>query len=95
MTILHLVRRSAFETNDFAQCLNTITSKDCLVLLDDGCYNLHHTLLKSVPCALQVIKGHVVARGINVEQHVKTVKLISMTSLVELTFNYQKTITWQ
>jgi tRNA 2-thiouridine synthesizing protein B len=95
MTTLHLVRRSAFETNDFAQCLNTTTNKDCLILLDDGCYNLHHTLLKSAPCAVKAIKEQVLARGISVEQQANTVKLISMAALVELTFGYQKTITWQ
>jgi len=46
MTTLHIVRQSAFNTNDFAQCLQILGNNDVIVFIDDGCYNLHHHLTK-------------------------------------------------
>jgi len=95
MTILHLIRRSAFETNDFEQCLHILTQDDCLVLLDDGCYNLHHSLLNTAPCQTVMLNKHAQARGIKTEDSSSHVTLISMTTLVELTFTYNSVMTWQ
>lgn len=46
MTTLHIVRQSAFNSNDFAQCLQILGNNDVIVFIDDGCYNLHHHLTK-------------------------------------------------
>lgn len=101
MTTLHLVRRSAFETQDFYQCLALLKAEDALVLLDDGCYNLHHQLIRQVKQTIYVIKEHAIARAININTHIvelpaeQSVEPISMTSLVQMTLSYNNSITWQ
>jgi tRNA 2-thiouridine synthesizing protein B len=98
MTTLHLVRQSAFATNDFAQCLSVLAHQDAIVFMDDGCYNLKHSLLNSLieridnSLALYVIANHAKARAI---ETLVTINKVSMTEVVELTFNYNKVITWQ
>lgn len=98
MSTLHLVRKSAFTTNDFAQCLSVLDEKDTIVLMDDGCYNLKHPLLDSLikradsTISINVIANHAQARAI--ETHA-AVKHIEMPDVVELTFTHNKVITWQ
>jgi len=98
MSTLHLVRQSAFTNNDFAQCLSMIGQQDTIVLMDDGCYNLKHTLMDSLikqvdnTIHITVIISHAKARGIEIQ---KTVKGINMSEVVELTFTHKKVITWQ
>ena len=102
MSTLHIVRQSAFLTSDFSLCLSVISQQDALVLIDDGCYNLNHTLLKpllqgaiaqsnSTP-SINVIKSHAHARALQVPE---SVNLIEMAEFVELTFIHQVVITWQ
>jgi len=97
MTILHLVRKSAFETSDFEQCINTMTCGDQLILLDDGCYNVHHHLMTSLMKnkifdKVMIIQSHAQARAI---QPQRFTQFIPMADLVELTFKYNSVITWQ
>jgi tRNA 2-thiouridine synthesizing protein B len=98
MSSLHLVRQSAFATNDFAQCLSVLDHQDAIILMDDGCYNLKHALMDSLikrvddTITIHVIASHAKARAI---ESMATVKHIEMTDVVELTFNHSKVITWQ
>lgn len=98
MTIIHLQRTSAFNSQDFEQCLLSIKPNDALVFIDDGCYNLTHNafiefqkLLPSV--AVYHMQEHATARGIKQDNSQSTP--ISMAQLVELTFQYGSVITWQ
>jgi len=96
MSTLHLVRQSAFATNDFAQCLNVVNQNDAIVLMDDGCYNVNHTLinnlLKQVGDNINLVASHAKARAIEAN---KMIKLIEMADVVTLTFIHSKVITWQ
>ena len=98
MSTLHLVRQSAFATNDFAQCLSVLDHQDSIVLMDDGCYNLKHSLMDSLlkrvdgTININVITTHVQARAI---ETMATINHIDMADVVELTFNHNKVITWQ
>jgi len=98
MSTLHLVRKSAFTTNDFAQCLSVLDQQDAIVLMDDGCYNLKHPLMDSLieransTVSINVIANHAQARAI---ETLAAVNKIKMNDVVELTFNHQKVITWQ
>ncbi|MEI6894160.1 MAG: sulfurtransferase complex subunit TusB [Colwellia sp.] len=98
MSTLHLVRQSAFVTNDFAQCLHVLGQQDGLVLMDDGCYNLSHTLMQSLiqqennTVSLNIMTSHAHARAI---MPLKEVQLIDIAELVDLTFTYGTVITWQ
>lgn len=97
MSILHLVRSSQFQSTDFSQCLGLLASDDRLVLLDDGCYNLHHPLLvqaqeKLLPEKIAVVTSHAQARAVVLPE---TTTGISMTELVHLTFISDSVVTWQ
>ena len=98
MSTLHLVRQSAFASNDFAQCLSVLNHQDSVVLMDDGCYNLKHTLMDSLikrvdgTVNINVVASHAQARAIEI---ITTVNAIEMSDVVELTFNHNKVITWQ
>ena len=97
MTTLHIVRQSAFNTNDFFQCLQVLGKKDVIVFIDDGCYNLLHSLINNIDnnknIQLKVIKQHAKARAIIINEEVFT--QITMTDLVSLTFDNDRVITWQ
>jgi len=99
MSILHLVRRSAFETQDLAQCLLNITVEDKVILMDDGCYNLHHPLIEQVEavCSIDIIKIHAQARAVSlitVEKN-STLGIISIDDLTQLMTNFDAICTWQ
>jgi len=98
MSTLHLVRTSAFQTNDFEQCLNVIQSNDTIVLLDDGCYNLNHDLWqqaldKIVISALYIVAAHAQARAISVDD--REVSSLSLEALMSLICETEKSVTWQ
>ena len=97
MTTLHIVRQSAFNTNDFFQCIQVLANKDVIVFIDDGCYNLQHNLIKSIDgnknIKLRVIEQHAKARSIIINEEVFT--KATMTDLVSLTFESDRVITWQ
>ena len=98
MSTLHLVRQSAFASNDFAQCLSVLDHQDSVVLMDDGCYNLKHPLMDSLikrvdgSVNINVITSHAQARAIEI---IAAVNAIEMSDVVELTFTHKKVITWQ
>lgn len=98
MTILHLVRSSAYNGNDLNQCISNIQTDDTLVLLDDGCYNITHPLLAQCTqmhpeLAIYFIENHADARAINVNQTISTP--ITMDTLIKLTFSNDTVVTWQ
>ena len=98
MNTLHLVRQSAFTSNDFAQCLSVLDHADTIILMDDGCYNLKHSLMNSLikridnTININVITSHAKARAI---ESIVAVNNIEMADVVELTFKHKKVITWQ
>ena len=98
MSMLHLVRTSAFQANDFEQCLNVVQPSDTIVLLDDGCYNLSHDLWqqalnnKALP-SLYIIEAHGQARSVNIDNN--KVNLLSLDSLMTLICETDKSVTWQ
>jgi len=102
MTILHLIRSSAFSSNDFEQCIINIEQNDDIVLLDDGCYNLKHPLMAQLlvqqpTIKIYVINNHVQARALNTDKLMSNerFKSITMSELVPLTFSNNSVVTWQ
>jgi len=102
MSILHLVRSSAFSHDDLSQCIKNIESEDIIVLLDDGCYNLKHPLMAELitqhpKVDLYIIKEHAKARAINIDDALlnEAFDSITMTDLVSLTFSNNSVVTWQ
>lgn len=101
MSTLHIVRESAFKTNDFAQCIEVLCDNDIIALLDDGCYNVNHILLNDFKnnrfqknnVQINVLVEHARARAITVDESQFT--KISMDDLVSMTFSNDRVITWQ
>lgn len=97
MPTLHIIRQSAFNSDDFAQCLQVLRNNDIIVFIDDGCYNLHHPLIHTINnetnIQLNVIEKHAKARGIIIDE--TSFSAINMSSLVELTLTTDRVITWQ
>lgn len=97
MPTLHIVRQSAFNSDDFAQCIQVLRNNDEIVFIDDGCYNLQHPLMKTISnlanIKLNVIDKHAQARGITIDESLYT--SINMGNLVELTLTTNRVITWQ
>lgn len=98
MPTLHLVRQSAFSTNDFGLCLDTSNIDDSIVFIDDGCYCISHPLFKQFDTGnnkgirFYIIAEHAQARALPLND---TVKAITMNDLVKLTFDMDNSITWQ
>jgi tRNA 2-thiouridine synthesizing protein B len=95
MATLHLLRRSGFSDNNLLQCVQTLTSDDAVILLDDGCYNIQHPLLNDLILSHQklfIINEHLTARGLT---NIEAIKAISMNNLIHLTFSYNTVMTWQ
>jgi len=97
MKTLHIVRQSAFNTNDLAQCMQVLGNDDLIAFIDDGCYNLQHSLINNIDrdknIKLTAIEQHASARAININKDVCT--KITMNDLVSLTFENDRVITWQ
>lgn len=97
MATLHIVRQSAFSTNDFFQCTQILDSHDCVVFMDDGCYNLQHDLINTINSdehiTLMIMSAHAQARAVTVNEEICS--HISMAELVTLTFEKDRVITWQ
>ena len=97
MSILHIVRKSAFSSTDLMQCLALISISDTLVFIDDGCYNVNHPALKKslldMPqLRVNVMQSHAQARAIKIIEPMTT---IEMKNLIALTFTHENVITWQ
>jgi sulfur relay protein TusB/DsrH len=91
MSMLHLVRTSAFQTSDFEQCLDVIQANDTIVLLDDGCYNLSHDLWQQP--ALYIVEAHAQARAITIDK--EKINTLSLDALMTLICATEKSVTWQ
>lgn len=97
MSTLHIVRQSAFTTNDFYQCIQVLGNEDSIVFIDDGCYNLQHDLIKTIDhnknITLMIMSSHAEARAIMINDVLYT--KITMADLVSHTFKNNRVITWQ
>lgn len=95
MALLHLLRHSAFSTNEIENCLQNIKASDSIVLMDDACYNVNHQffkiLLKACKKPVYVIDKHINARGLVIPEGAQ---LISMKQLTQLVFEHNSVITW-
>jgi len=96
MSILHIIRNSAFESDDFRLCIQNAKKDDSVLLMDDGCYNLCHSLwqlLENKVNNLYVIKEHAQARAVD-SSNIK-ISTISIADIFPLTFQSKTVITWQ
>lgn len=95
MSTLHLLRSSAFHSDNFQLTLSALQKNDALIFIDDGCYCLTHPLFRqclTMPITLYAEPEHVNARGLSLPNKVSR---LTIAQLVDLTFTYQRVITWQ
>lgn len=96
MVTLHIVRTSGFSKQDFQACLNTMASKDIILLTDDGCYNVSHPelkkLLPSHNTLIYMLEQHAKARGIETAE---SINLIDEEAVLALIFKCNNSVTWQ
>ncbi|OUS28734.1 hypothetical protein A9Q98_07385 [Thalassotalea sp. 42_200_T64] len=95
MTILHIVRSSAFNDNKLELCLSIVTEHDSIFLIDDGVYNIAHPSLLKLLDRIEVfaLTEHTNARALNIDN--KKIRTADLSAFVALTDNAEKTITWQ
>ena len=91
MSILHLVRTSAYQNDDLAQCLQVCAPTDSIILLDEGCYNLTHPLLSNISASILAVEEHCTARAVNCSAQ----QQITIKDLTPLFFSHNSVITWQ
>ncbi|NVK21573.1 MAG: sulfurtransferase complex subunit TusB [Kangiellaceae bacterium] len=76
-------------------CLNAMSTQDGLLLIEDAVIATHHSGLSCVTYALE---EDLIARGLSqlVKQHLvnSNIKIIDYTQFVELTLQYDKTVSW-
>lgn len=97
MAILHIVRNSGFQSDELQQCLAIIGEGDVLALIDDGSYNVSHPALTNTQSQfpgleVKVMAHHASARTIAIPN---SIDAISNNDLVQLTFQLDRTMTWQ
>ena len=95
MAILHLLRSSPFASSQIDNMIATLAHDDCIALVDDGCYLLHHEKLSTCTAHINkpivVIKEHAKARQIKSKEDIT---LISYGELVTLFAHADSSITW-
>jgi len=97
---LHLVFSSPNATSALSDCLKNIDSSDGLVLIEDGVYAsidsaFQNQINKFNQCYL--VESDSMARGLSPtsRENGLNIKPISYDDLVDLTLNYDKTISWR
>jgi len=95
MAVLHLLRSSPFESSQIDNMLAIMKKDDKVVLVDDGCYLVHHRLLElcaqHVNSNIAIIDEHKKARNIVLDERVQ---IISYKQLTHLFTEHKSTITW-
>jgi tRNA 2-thiouridine synthesizing protein B len=93
---LHLLRQSPFTNqNDVELYCDNLTMSDSIVLMDDGCYTIKHSLLTKLHLNCEnifIIKQHALARGLTLSNNTKW---IDITKLNQLIFQHSNSVTWQ
>ena len=97
---LHLVFSSPNATSALSDCLQNIDSSDGLVLIEDGVYaSIDSAFLNQINKFNQcyLVESDSIARGLSSAsgENALNIKPISYDELVDLTLNYDKTISWR
>ena len=97
MAMLHIIRSSAFNSNTLTQCLSMYLSGDSILLMDDGCYNLNHSLLleaqaRQSSITVYFISLHASARA--QKNPNDTFNAITLNEVLALIFQHDNSITW-
>jgi len=97
MAILHIIRNSAFSSNSLTLCLDMVLPQDSILLMDDGCYNLSHTLLLNAAKEQNNITVYFISLHADARAQKSTHSAFISTTLTEvlaLLFKHDNSITW-
>lgn len=93
--ILYKLDASPFTSTSLMSLLDILQSEDGVLFTQDASYILRHSSLlaglKGSNASLYVLEADVKARGLQVEQ---TIKTIDYDQMVELCLHYDKVISW-
>jgi tRNA 2-thiouridine synthesizing protein B len=91
---LHLIFSSPFSSSSLKECLAIIQPKDAIVLLEDGVYAIQHPDLSNTSIQFKcfAVTADTDARGLTKSNNLTC---ITYDELVDLTLEYQKTISWR
>lgn len=95
--MLHIIRNSGFSSNALTQCLDIVLPQDSILLMDDGCYNLSHTLLLQAAKERHDIKVYFISLHADARAQDSTHNAFIATTLTEvltLLFKHDNSITW-
>jgi len=97
---LHLVFSSPHASSALSDCIKNIDPSDGLVLIEDGVYASIDSALQDEINTLNqcyAIESDLIARGLSHASKANRLKInvISYDDLVDLTINYDKTISWR
>lgn len=101
MTTLHTVNKFSCNTNVLASCLRVTQPGDCLLLLEDGVYNVR--TLQNVAMVLGVdltllnccvLKNDLIARGMAENELPANIVTADYNSFVALACAHQQSVHW-
>lgn len=95
--MLHIIRNSAYSSNTLTQCIDMILPHDCIILMDDGCYNLSHTLLLNAVSKKQEITIYYISLHADARAQItnnNAFKPINLSEVVTLLFKHDNCVTW-
>ncbi len=92
---LHIISESAYSRKSPFQALPLIGSKDHVLFINDGCYNLTHAnfIIQLTQCTdhISALKSDLSLRGVNAPDNVQQV---DMPAFVELSFKAKHIMSW-
>ena len=96
-TICHCINQSPFSSQIWAECMASVKSDDCLVLINDGVYGVlsehpYAQALANKTC--YAIKEDVIKRGLDQLTTNAEIKLIDYAQWVELTVQHPLNQSW-
>ncbi|WP_431356912.1 sulfurtransferase complex subunit TusB [Litoribrevibacter albus] len=91
---LHLVFSSPYKHSALQDCLKVVQKSDAILLIEDGVFAVSHPeysdKLNCHPC--YALESDLESRGINTPN---SVAVINYDDFVELTLQFDKTISWR
>ena len=94
--ILHVISASPYKEQQLTQCLQRISVKDAVILIQDGVYALNETFIDQhlLPLAgrLYALHEDIIARGLPIDP--QPAQSISYDEFVELTLRYDNVLSW-
>jgi len=102
MSCLHTINKTSASSDALSSCLRVASAGDCILLLEDGVYNvinlsvLTHGVRAATIANLRfcALKEDLDARGIHATNIPAMVETVSYDDFVQLACKHQQTVSW-